>query len=69
MLPSFQVVLCKEKAFVYNECVACCPASCQPRTSCVDSEIACVDGCYCPDGMLVVQWMPGSISLAWHRGA
>uniref|UniRef100_A0A4W2E995 Otogelin n=1 Tax=Bos indicus x Bos taurus TaxID=30522 RepID=A0A4W2E995_BOBOX len=45
-------VLCKEKAFVYNECVACCPASCQPRASCVDSEIACVDGCYCPDGLI-----------------
>ncbi|XP_040114192.1 otogelin [Oryx dammah] len=46
------MVLCKEKAFVYNECVACCPASCQPRASCVDSEIACVDGCYCPDGLI-----------------
>ncbi|XP_010828966.1 PREDICTED: otogelin [Bison bison bison] len=45
-------VLCKEKAFVYNECIACCPASCQPRASCVDSEIACVDGCYCPDGLI-----------------
>ncbi|EQB79130.1 otogelin, partial [Camelus ferus] len=42
-------VHCKEKAFIYNECIACCPASCQPRASCVDSEIACVDGCYCPD--------------------
>ncbi|XP_061002589.1 otogelin isoform X9 [Dama dama] len=46
------MVLCKEKAFVYNECIACCPASCQPRASCVDSEIACVDGCYCPDGLI-----------------
>ncbi|XP_037377874.1 otogelin [Talpa occidentalis] len=45
-------VHCKEKAFTYNECIACCPASCQPRTSCVDSEIACVDGCYCPDGLI-----------------
>eukprot|EP00069_Balaena_mysticetus_P000779 bmy_03611T0 len=42
-------VHCKEKAFIYNECIACCPASCQPRASCVDSEITCVDGCYCPD--------------------
>uniref|UniRef100_A0A8C6FPV5 Otogelin n=1 Tax=Moschus moschiferus TaxID=68415 RepID=A0A8C6FPV5_MOSMO len=46
------MVLCKEKAFVYNECIACCPASCQSRASCVDSEIACVDGCYCPDGLI-----------------
>ncbi|KAF5918888.1 hypothetical protein HPG69_005929, partial [Diceros bicornis minor] len=45
-------VHCKEKAFIYNECIACCPASCQPRASCVDSEIACVDGCYCPDGLI-----------------
>lgn len=57
---------CKEKAFTYNECIACCPASCQSRASCVDSEIACVDGCYCPDGMPGVgrawQCLPG---LAW----
>ncbi|XP_066109952.1 otogelin [Saccopteryx bilineata] len=45
-------VHCKEKAFIYNECIACCPASCQPRGACVDSEIACVDGCYCPDGLI-----------------
>ncbi|XP_037696228.1 otogelin isoform X3 [Choloepus didactylus] len=45
-------VRCKEEAFTYNECIACCPASCQPRASCVDSEIACVDGCYCPDGLI-----------------
>ncbi|KAM6158513.1 otogelin [Rhynchocyon petersi] len=43
---------CKEEGFIYNECIACCPASCQPRASCVDSEIACVDGCYCPDGLI-----------------
>uniref|UniRef100_A0A8C2YUV7 Otogelin n=1 Tax=Chinchilla lanigera TaxID=34839 RepID=A0A8C2YUV7_CHILA len=45
-------VHCKEKAFTYNECIACCPASCQSRASCVDSEIACVDGCYCPNGLI-----------------
>ncbi|VFV28346.1 low quality protein: otogelin-like [Lynx pardinus] len=45
-------VHCKEKAFTYNECIACCPASCQSQASCVDSEIACVDGCYCPDGLI-----------------
>nr|KAF6438519.1 otogelin [Molossus molossus] len=45
-------VHCKEKAFTYNECIACCPTSCQPRAACVDSEIACVDGCYCPDGLI-----------------
>ncbi|XP_021575161.1 otogelin [Carlito syrichta] len=45
-------VHCKEKGFTYNECIACCPASCQPRATCVDSEIACVDGCYCPNGLI-----------------
>ncbi|CAH7458855.1 Otog [Phodopus roborovskii] len=46
-------VPCKEEAFIYNECIACCPASCQSRASCVDSEIACVDGCYCPNGLIL----------------
>ncbi|EDM07267.1 otogelin (predicted) [Rattus norvegicus] len=45
-------VRCKEKIFIYNECIACCPASCQSHASCVDSEIACVDGCYCPNGLI-----------------
>ncbi|XP_036060023.1 LOW QUALITY PROTEIN: otogelin [Onychomys torridus] len=45
-------VYCKEKVFIYNECIACCPASCQSRAACVDSEIACVDGCYCPNGLI-----------------
>lgn len=64
LLPSLQAVHCKEKAFIYNECIACCPASCQPRASCVDSEITCVDGCYCPNGMRGVVWVPGSLFLA-----
>lgn len=73
-LPS-QAVHCKEKAFVYNECITCCPASCQSRASCVDSEIACVDGCYCPNGSLgrgsgggavgARQCLPG---MAWIGG-
>ncbi|XP_010613449.1 otogelin [Fukomys damarensis] len=45
-------VHCKEKAFTYSECIACCPASCQSRASCVGSEIACVDGCSCPNGLI-----------------
>ncbi|XP_073514042.1 otogelin [Phyllobates terribilis] len=38
---------------VYSECIACCPTSCQQRASCLDSEISCVDGCYCPEGMIL----------------
>ncbi|XP_072477507.1 otogelin [Notamacropus eugenii] len=45
-------VTCKEVAFIYNECINCCPVSCQPRTPCINSEIACVDGCYCPEGLI-----------------
>lgn len=63
---------CKEKSFTYNECIACCPASCQSRASCVDSEIACVDGCYCPDGMLGVggawQCLPGLARMSMKQG-
>lgn len=76
-LPPPQAVYCKEKAFIYNECIACCPASCQSRAACVDSEIACVDGCYCPNGLLGGgggrgeqggQWGIGSVFLAWMSG-
>ncbi|XP_075182586.1 otogelin [Anomaloglossus baeobatrachus] len=38
---------------VYSECIECCPTSCHQRTSCMDSEISCVDGCYCPEGMIL----------------
>ncbi|XP_061466225.1 otogelin isoform X9 [Rhineura floridana] len=45
------VVKCEEH-LVYNECIDCCPVSCQQKTHCVDSELPCVDGCYCPDGLI-----------------
>ncbi|KAJ6665054.1 hypothetical protein lerEdw1_005285 [Lerista edwardsae] len=45
------VVRC-EDSLVYNECIDCCPVSCQQKTHCVDSELPCVDGCYCPDGLI-----------------
>ncbi|XP_060118015.1 otogelin [Heteronotia binoei] len=44
-------VVCEEH-LVYNECIDCCPVSCQQKTHCVDSELPCVDGCYCPDGLI-----------------
>ncbi|KAM9301713.1 otogelin [Gastrophryne carolinensis] len=37
---------------VHSECIACCPSSCQQRKPCIDSEITCVDGCYCPQGLI-----------------
>ncbi|XP_033009673.1 otogelin isoform X2 [Lacerta agilis] len=45
------VIKCEEH-LVYNECIDCCPVSCQQKTHCVDSELPCVDGCYCPDGLI-----------------
>ncbi|XP_025025529.1 otogelin [Python bivittatus] len=45
------VVKCEEH-LVYNECIDCCPFSCRQKTLCVDSELPCVDGCYCPDGLI-----------------
>ncbi|KAM8938753.1 LOW QUALITY PROTEIN: otogelin [Pelodytes ibericus] len=41
-----------ESDLVYSECITCCPSSCQQKKSCIDSEIACVDGCYCPEGLI-----------------
>lgn len=34
----------------YMECISCCPASCNLERTCIDSKLACLDGCYCPDG-------------------
>ncbi|KAF7245428.1 Otogelin [Varanus komodoensis] len=47
-----QCVIKCEEHLVYNECIDCCPVSCQQKTHCVDSELPCVDGCYCPDGFI-----------------
>ncbi|XP_075044607.1 otogelin [Mixophyes fleayi] len=37
---------------VYNDCIDCCPTSCHQRKACMESEIPCVDGCYCPAGLI-----------------
>lgn len=36
---------------VYDECITCCPVSCNVERMCIDSKLQCLDGCYCPDGM------------------
>uniref|UniRef100_A0A3Q1CNI4 Otogelin n=1 Tax=Amphiprion ocellaris TaxID=80972 RepID=A0A3Q1CNI4_AMPOC len=38
--------------FQYRECISCCPASCNLERTCIDSKLACLDGCYCPDGLI-----------------
>ncbi|XP_054472213.1 otogelin [Anoplopoma fimbria] len=36
----------------YRECISCCPASCNLERTCIDSKLACLDGCYCPEGLI-----------------
>uniref|UniRef100_A0A8C2WKQ8 Otogelin n=1 Tax=Cyclopterus lumpus TaxID=8103 RepID=A0A8C2WKQ8_CYCLU len=38
--------------FSSRECISCCPASCNLERTCIDSKLACLDGCYCPDGLI-----------------
>ncbi|NXV98943.1 OTOG protein, partial [Fregetta grallaria] len=45
------VITCAEP-FTYNECINCCPVSCHQQSRCIDSELPCIDGCYCPDGLI-----------------
>ncbi|KFP28983.1 Otogelin, partial [Colius striatus] len=45
------VITCAEP-LSYNECINCCPVSCRQQSQCIDSELPCVDGCYCPDGLI-----------------
>ncbi|NWR27824.1 OTOG protein, partial [Tachuris rubrigastra] len=42
------VITCAEP-LTYNECINCCPVSCHQQSQCINSELPCVDGCYCPD--------------------
>ncbi|XP_030307104.1 otogelin [Calypte anna] len=45
------VITCPEP-LTYNECINCCPASCHQQSQCIGSELPCIDGCYCPDGLI-----------------
>ncbi|NWV87999.1 OTOG protein, partial [Machaerirhynchus nigripectus] len=36
----------------YSECINCCPVSCHQQSQCIGSELHCIDGCYCPDGLI-----------------
>uniref|UniRef100_A0AAY4C9Z8 Otogelin n=1 Tax=Denticeps clupeoides TaxID=299321 RepID=A0AAY4C9Z8_9TELE len=36
----------------YNECITCCPESCNVERMCIDSKLQCLDGCYCPDDLI-----------------
>ncbi|NXE62639.1 OTOG protein, partial [Calcarius ornatus] len=45
------VVTCAEP-LTYSECINCCPVSCHQQSQCIGSELHCIDGCYCPDGLI-----------------
>uniref|UniRef100_A0A8C2YAS9 Otogelin n=1 Tax=Coturnix japonica TaxID=93934 RepID=A0A8C2YAS9_COTJA len=45
------VITCLEP-LTYSECISCCPVSCHQQSQCIDSELPCIDGCYCPDGLI-----------------
>ncbi|NXY56904.1 OTOG protein, partial [Callaeas wilsoni] len=45
------VITCAEP-LTYSECINCCPVSCHQPSQCVGSELHCIDGCYCPDGLI-----------------
>ncbi|NXV39963.1 OTOG protein, partial [Rissa tridactyla] len=45
------VIMCAEP-LTYNECINCCPVSCHQQSQCIDSKLPCIDGCYCPDGLI-----------------
>ncbi|XP_067347301.1 otogelin [Channa argus] len=53
----------------YRECISCCPESCSLERTCIDSKLACLDGCYCPEGLIYedgVCVMPSDCPCEYH---
>ncbi|XP_029452978.1 otogelin-like protein [Rhinatrema bivittatum] len=47
---------CTEKCednFVHRDCISCCPPTCTFEKECLGSNLHCLDGCYCPDGLIM----------------
>ncbi|XP_053319637.1 otogelin-like protein [Spea bombifrons] len=47
---------CNEKCednFVHRDCISCCPPTCTYEKECLGSNLHCLDGCYCPDGLIL----------------
>ncbi|XP_078505406.1 otogelin-like protein [Lissotriton helveticus] len=47
---------CSEKCedrFVHRDCISCCPPTCTFEKECLGSNLHCLDGCYCPDGLIM----------------
>eukprot|EP00079_Xenopus_tropicalis_P034360 XP_017948131.1 PREDICTED: otogelin-like protein [Xenopus tropicalis] len=43
---------CEDK-FVHRDCISCCPPTCTYEKECLGSNLHCLDGCYCPDGLIL----------------
>uniref|UniRef100_A0AAQ4RHR6 Otogelin-like n=1 Tax=Gasterosteus aculeatus aculeatus TaxID=481459 RepID=A0AAQ4RHR6_GASAC len=42
-----------EESFVYRDCISCCPPTCTFGKECLGTNLHCLDGCYCPDGLIL----------------
>ncbi|XP_009876498.1 PREDICTED: otogelin-like protein, partial [Apaloderma vittatum] len=42
-----------EESFVHRDCISCCPPTCTFEKDCLGSNLHCLDGCYCPDGLIM----------------
>ncbi|MGH0140233.1 UNVERIFIED_CONTAM: hypothetical protein FKN15_070894 [Acipenser sinensis] len=42
-----------EDSFVHRDCISCCPPTCTFERQCLGSNLHCLDGCYCPDGLIM----------------
>ncbi|KAJ8373644.1 hypothetical protein SKAU_G00042240 [Synaphobranchus kaupii] len=42
-----------EESFVHRDCISCCPPTCTFEKECLGSNLHCLDGCYCPDGLIL----------------
>ncbi|TSL75303.1 Otogelin-like protein [Bagarius yarrelli] len=42
-----------EDSFVHRDCISCCPPTCTFEKECLGTNLHCLDGCYCPDGMIL----------------
>ncbi|XP_035381341.1 otogelin-like protein [Electrophorus electricus] len=42
-----------EDSFVHRDCISCCPPTCTFEKECLGTNLHCLDGCYCPDGLIL----------------
>uniref|UniRef100_A0A8I3RW39 Otogelin like n=2 Tax=Canis lupus familiaris TaxID=9615 RepID=A0A8I3RW39_CANLF len=42
-----------DDSFVHRDCISCCPPTCTFEKQCLGSNLHCLDGCYCADGLIM----------------